>query len=59
MDSSDNATNMKLITLKKFFIFNSNYGSTEGEVNQLDFVDCVNLLLHFQNNLTFTFTFLK
>lgn len=31
-ESIDDSNNTKLISLKKFFIFNSKYGSTEGEV---------------------------
>lgn len=33
-ESVNDANNTKLIALKKFFIFNSKYGSTEGEVKK-------------------------
>lgn len=35
-ESTDDANNTKLIALKKFFIFNTKYGSTEGEVNRVN-----------------------
>lgn len=39
-EQSNDTHNTKLIELKKFFIFNSKFGSTEGEVRQ-----CFNTLI--------------